>query len=123
MLAAKLLPDDVETLQDLVQDKNAEILRLNEIITLLRRHHFGPRSEKAKSSEQLELGLFNEVEELAAKEETAEEKKTITYERGRPKRKPLPENLPREDIVIELSEEELKCHCGCQMIEIGEERM
>jgi len=33
----------------------------------------------------------------------------------------LPANLPREDNIIDLSEKEKQCSCGCQMDEIGVE--
>ena len=36
-------------------------------------------------------------------------------------RKPLPANLPRIDVVHELSEEERQCGCGCLKDRIGQE--
>lgn len=126
------LPLDIEALRYLVIEKDKalqqhakEIERLIEIIRCLRRRHFGPRSEKDKGSEQ--MGLFNESEEQVAvvRPEEQEEEETVTvgeHERKKPKRKPLPEELPREIRVIELSEEERICpRDGTLMHESGEE--
>lgn len=83
----------------------------------------GSRSEKI-SAEQ--MGLFNEieVEALKAKEDSAQEE-TIEvpgHRRTKPKRKPLPENIPREERVIALNEAERVCATdGKLMTEIGEE--
>lgn len=127
------LPSDTQALQVIIQEqqkrikeRDAEVERLIEIILGLRRRHFGPRTEKDKGHEQ--LGLFNEPEEDAAafaNEEHGEEDEKITigtHERNKPKRKPIPEDLPREVRVIVLSEEERKCpHDGTLMHESGEE--
>ncbi len=121
MLARAQLPEDIESLKDLVLEKAAENHRLHEMIRSLRRQHYGPRSEKWKAPENQPL-LFNEAEiTKSAPDEADDEKQAITYERGKPKRKPLSEELPREDIIIEIPESERQCHCGCTMTEIGEE--
>ena len=39
----------------------------------------------------------------------------------RGKRKPLPAELPRVEVVHELPEHELTCACGCRKHVIGEE--
>lgn len=103
------------------EEHEAEVERLIEIVRLLKRKHFGKSSERT-STEQ--LGLFNEAEELASQDEGAEEAdETIevpAHKRGRPRRKPLPEDLPREDRIIELSESERRCPTdGSLMEEIG----
>ncbi len=102
---------------------DAEIDRLVEFIRLLKRKQFGKSSEKTPTEQ---MGLFNEAEEQARKEEPvedADEKIEVpAHQRGRPKRKPLPEKLPREERVIELSEHERRCPVdGALMDEIGEE--
>ncbi len=40
-----------------------------------------------------------------------EEKQDISYTRNKPKRKPLPTDLPREVIVHDLTDEEKVCDC------------
>ena len=52
-------------------------------------------------------GLFNEAEEIVVETETVEE--ATSYTRKKPVRKPLPQNLPREAIVHDISDEEKVC--------------
>lgn len=102
---------------------DAEVDRLVELVRLLKRKHFGKSSERAPTEQ---MGLFNEAEEAAAAEETqGQDEETVevpAHRRSRPKRKPLSEELPREERIIELSEHERLCPVdGALMIEIGEE--
>src|ERR1700751_2443565 len=75
-------------------------------IEKLRRQLYGTRSErKARLLEQMELEL-EELETTATEDELAAEKaaaKTQTvkqFQRKRPSRKPFPDHLPRERVVI-----------------------
>ena len=43
------------------------------------------------------------------------------HTRRRPKRKPLPEDLPRVEVIHDLNEEEKICACGAELSRIGEE--
>ena len=43
------------------------------------------------------------------------------HTRRKPKRKPLPEDLPRVEVVHDLDEEEKVCACGANLSRIGEE--
>lgn len=127
---AKELPTDVESLHALVhqlrEEHESEIERLIDIIRLLKRKQFGKSSEKAPVEQ---MGLFNEAEQEVAAglavDEESQDDETITvpaHARTRPKRRPLPANLPREDRVIEIPEHERKCPIdGAVMREIGEE--
>lgn len=69
--------------------------------------------------------MFNEAEELAeavseaAADRVEEEVVGPTKRRG--KRKPLPAELPRVEVIHELPEHELTCACGCRKQIIGEE--
>jgi len=63
--------------------------------------------------------LFDEAEDESTND--SDDKKTVTYQRGKPKRKPLPKDLPREDILHELPSEERVCSCGSCLTEIGEQ--
>lgn len=67
--------------------------------------------------------MFNEAEQLVEEAEAESEKEVITYTRNKPKRKPLPEDLPRERGVIDLPEEEKVCGC-CQgeLHQMGEDK-
>jgi transposase len=72
----------------------------------LRRQLYGQRSERtARLLDQLELG-FEEAEATASADELAAERaaaKTTTvqaFARAKPQRKPFPEHLPRERVVV-----------------------
>ncbi|MGO9543611.1 MAG: IS66 family transposase [Rhodomicrobium sp.] len=85
---------------------DALIAHLKLEIEKLRRLAFGVRSErKARLLEQMELEL-EELETAAAEDElkarkAAAQTQTVqSFERKRPSRKPFPEHLPRERVVI-----------------------
>ena len=96
-------------------------------IEKLRRALYGVRSErKARLLDQLELQL-EELEatatedELAAERAAAQAKTPVrAFERRRPARKPFPEHLPRERVVIEAP-----TACGCcgsgRIVKLGED--
>lgn len=102
----------------------AELDRLNGIILLLKRQKFGAKSERVEDL-SAEQQVFNELEKEASETTLPQQTETITYTRkkGRGKRKPFPDSLPREERVIDLSEAEKVCpHDGAPLKEIGEER-
>src|SRR5713226_7663028 len=111
------LPDNIETLRAalLAAQARAEaeaaaadalLLALRLENEKLRRELYGQRSErKARLLEQLELQL-EELEATASEDELAAERaaaRTTTvqaFTRARPSRKPFPEHLPRERVVV-----------------------
>ena len=103
-----------------------EVIRLQDIIQLLKRDKFGSKSERVTDIPKEQL-VFNEIEKEASTLPTEPEgTETITYVRkkGRNKRKPFPENLAREERIIDLAEEDKVCpHDGARLTEIGEERV
>jgi len=96
-------------------------------IEKLRRALYGVRSErKARLLDQLELQL-EELEATATEDERAAERAAAEaktpvrgFERRRPARKPFPEHLPRERVVIEAP-----TACGCcgsgRIVRLGED--
>lgn len=82
----------------------------------MRQRLFGRKSEQSADPLTPQMALFNEAESVA--EPAAE---TIEEAVGRGKRKPLPADLSRIEIVHELPEHELTCTCGCRKHTIGEE--
>jgi transposase len=109
-----------------IQLRTLEIEKLKFQIAKLRRMQFGKSSERiTRQIEQLELQLeeleTNEAEETSKDE--AEERPGPTRERKKPKRKPLPEHLPRQDVVHE-PEDNGACacpDCGGAMGKLGED--
>jgi transposase len=95
-------------------------------IEKLKRQLYGTRSErKARLLEQMELQL-EELEATATEDELAAEKaaartQTVqSFQRRRPARKPFPEHLPRERIVIPVPE---CCPCcgSTKLSKLGED--
>ncbi len=126
MTSIDLLPDDAKSLKQLLvaarahaaavtaeaatlrakaADDEALIAHLKLWIEKLNRDRFGQRSERsARLLDQLELQL-EELEASATEDELAAEQvaRTTTvgaFTRKRPSRKPFPEHLPRERVVI-----------------------
>lgn len=62
-------------------------------------------------------------DEAGVHEEKVEENAIAVpgHTRSKPKRRPLPENLPREVILHDISEAEKTCECGCLKERFGEE--
>jgi transposase len=111
-----------------VQLRTLEIEKLKFQIAKLRRMQFGRSSERVtRQIEQLELQL-EELETGAAEdavkaEADAEEQTAPIGERKRPKRKPLPEHLPRQEVTHEPADDgACTCpDCGGGMAKLGED--
>ena len=95
-------------------------------IEKLRRQLYGSRSErKARLLEQMELQL-EELEAAATEDELAAEKaaaqtQTVkSFQRKRPSRKPFPEHLPRERVVI-AAPESCPCCGSNKLSKLGED--
>lgn len=100
-LLAKLL--ETEALLAVTENKYQRLL---EQFRLAQHHRFGKSSEV--SPEQ--ASLFNKAEEECDKDESADVE-TVTYTRNKPKRKPLPAELPRTVIVHDTPDEDKTCEC------------
>ena len=95
-------------------------------IEKLRRQLYGSRSErKARLLEQMELQL-EELEAAATEDELAAEKaaartQTVqSFQRKRPSRKPFPDHLPRERVVI-AAPESCPCCGSNKLSKLGED--
>ena len=109
----------------LVSHSEALIARLKLEIEKVRRELYGSRSErKARLLEQMELQL-EELEADAGEDELAAEiaasaSAVRAFERKRPSRKPFPEHLPRERVVIAAP---TSCPCcgSAKLSKLGED--
>jgi len=116
------LPDNPEILKGIIVDFKAELSLLQEQIRLLRELLYGRKTEKNREDSTEQPRLFDEAEGTEAVEEAAAEKEiTIPAHKRKTGRKALPGDLPREEIIHDLSEEEKKCSCGSELSRIGEE--
>ena len=126
------LPNDIDALKHLVMethqkvvvqeeqlaDRENRIKELQEQLAFLKHKLFGRKGEKINPAQ---LSLFNEltaqVEQL--QNETQQEEITYTRRKGHG-RKPLPDDLPTEDVVYPPESTDCPC-CGKEMHKIGEE--
>jgi transposase len=138
-MAVEPLPDDVEALKAALlavraevaaarakaSDDQALIAHLKLEIQKLNRDRFGPSSERSRRLlDQMELQL-EELEASATEDELLAEAAARTtpvagFTRKRPSRKPFPEHLPRERVVIAAP---TSCPCcgGARLSRLGED--
>jgi hypothetical protein len=119
------LPNDAETLKEMVLKLLANVDDLNQQLAWFRRHVFGRRSEKLDPAQRLLFeGLYAELESrIATEQKAAACAETPKLKNGNHHgRRPLPEDLPRERIEYHPPKEELTCQtCGKEKQAIGEE--
>jgi transposase len=115
---------ELEARDALVEEQSLEIQRLIEAVRLLRHQRFGRTSERVPADQ---LGLFNEAEQLVDTEEDEAdagdaEIAVPAHTRRQRGRKPLPDWIPREEVLHDLSEAEKICaKDGAALQEIGRE--
>jgi len=122
------LPDDPVELKKIIAEMAAVQQHYESENELLREQNrklfdqlFGRKSEKLfGGSPQLLLFDMPEVDP-EAEPEVEDHVEVPAHSRKKPGRKPLPENLPRVEVVHDISEEEKVCGCGAALERIGEE--
>lgn len=121
----QLSESEVRTLaaqmQSTIQRLTTEKAHLTHEIAILRRHRFGQRSEQGKSPQQSLLSDLVD-EDLAAIEtelEALDPPASKARQRTKPRRQPLPAQLPRTE--IHHDPESTTCGCGCALTRIGED--
>ena len=131
------LPNDVSALKSIIVDLNGSyekllherteaekrISLLEEQVEFFKDKLYGPRSEKWSEADLLQMRLFNEAE--IGIEGAIEIVETAVHvsSHGRRKagRRPLPEGLPRIEVIHDLAEEEKICDFGVKLRQIGSE--
>jgi len=96
---------------------------LEEILKARERMLFGRKSEKL-TDDEMQDWLFDEPEFVVEKKSTQREETIEIPAHARKKRgrKAIPDNLPRREIIHDISEEEKKCSCcGRSRPRIGED--
>jgi transposase len=125
--AMENLPDNIDELREIIREittqSQREIECLKEQISLLRAKIFGRRTEKYDLEQLIPgqsflPGLESDNQIVVTEPETVVVEKHTRKKTGR---KPLPDNLPREDVIHDIPEEEKVCDCGCRLTCIGEE--
>jgi transposase len=125
------LPDDAnidkETIVSLVGDietsYHEKIHYLEEQIRVLKNELFGRKSEKRSAGpDDRQLPIFDSdlTDDQPSDNQKSEAKIVIgAHQRKKAGRKPLPDNLPRVEIIHDLDEEEKVCQCGASLSRIG----
>ena len=120
---AKNLPNDPAALKGLVASLASElkfrdilIEKLKHQLAGMRQHRFGSRSE---ALDQLALALEDEEIAASAQEPTPDDTDRPTAPKGKPKRKPLPAHLPRNEEI--LSPGDACGHCGGKLKTLGDD--
>lgn len=119
---AHTLPDDPDALKDIIVRLQGKLDFFEEQLRLSRVKQFAASTEASPGQGE----LFNEAEaaiDTAATQTLDEPCEEIRYTRKKPTRKPLPVDLPREEIVHDIPDDEKVCAC-CQgqLHKMGEER-
>jgi len=118
------LPDDKEALKKIVADYQQQVVQLQEKVDFLQRALHSPKSDKKPKCGLNETWPFlpGLVEDEQQVQQPKEEVVTVPeHSRRKRGRKPIPKDLPRKEILHDLSEEEKVCFCGCTLSFIGEE--
>lgn len=131
-MAVNNLPNDIDALKALLIEAHEQLSKQDQKIHSLHQlihayqeerrlaaaRAFAPSSEK----EARQYYLFDEAEQGTREpEQTEPTVSTIAVKapQRRGGRKPLPDTLPRVEIVHDLSEAEKHCACGCEKEQIG----
>ena len=130
------LPDDVQALKALVVKLEGdyerrlgeqvaayhrELTRFREQLNLALARRFGVSSERIGDEQ---LRLFNEAESALAQADAVDDSpvEVPAHTRKRSRRRPLPDSLPRVEVLHELAEAERVCpNDGAELKRIGEE--
>jgi transposase len=107
----------VREMADVVESRDGEIERLQIIIKKLQRAQFGRRSERL-DADQLALALEDLDGDIARIRESRPAIATEAAE-APSRRKPLPDHLPCEDVLLDVDSEICGC-CGGALHAIGE---
>ncbi|MBG13808.1 MAG: IS66 family transposase [Alcanivorax sp.] len=105
-----------------IRHRDAVIEKQNHELALLKRHKFARRSEQFKGVQGQLLEELIDADLAAMEAELAEvlpEEAPTAPVRQRPKRAPLPPQLPRT--LIHHEPEHTQCRCGCALKRIGED--
>src|SRR4051794_35282609 len=118
MIAALRIERD--TVRSEHQAAQAEIEKLRLLIRQLQRGRFGRRSERL-DPDQLQLGLEDLEQTVAAQEEAATRSGTPRVPRARRRNLgALPAHLPRVEVLVDVEDKGCPC-CGGAMHVIGED--
>ena len=117
-----------------VRDLDAKVRELDKKVSLYeeqlawyRNKRYGRATEQLSASELQQIRLFDEIERSADSPlpvDSLPDEQPAAHAGGarrRPRRKPLPESLPRIERVIDIPDQDKRCACGHDLVRIGED--
>ncbi len=114
----------IDPYESRIESYESEIEYLKGRINVLEKVIFAPKSEKRRPDEDdggRQLHIFNEAEALVGEKTESKPLTVPEHTRHKPKRKPLPADLPRRDVIEDIDESKKICACGATLCKIGEE--
>lgn len=105
------MDEELAAKNDVIAQQNAHIHELLEAYNAKLAKEYGKKSEKMPGAGE----VFNEVEETLDEQDKALLVKSspVKKDKRQPKRAPLPEQLPRVEVIVDLTDEDKICDC-CQ---------
>ena len=120
--ALATLPDNTEDLKEMVVYRDEEISHLREQNRLLKCRLYGRSSEKGIVGLEEQQALFSQEDNGEEPEPDADQGIEIPkHTRKKTRKSCISDDLPREDIIHDISEEEKVCECGACRVKIAEE--
>ncbi|MGE5846807.1 MAG: IS66 family transposase [Ignavibacteria bacterium] len=130
MMSAGIAIDEISELKKLLVKKDEQIRELKETVARLEALHFGPKTEKWTTVDDTQAALFNEAEDNAFNQNDAKQQTAVVetielgaHTRRKSKRnqgrKPISKDIPREEKIYDIDEEEKVCACGNMKTCIG----
>lgn len=117
-MSAVTLKQEITTLKTTLIKKDQRIAQLEELIHSFNQRQFGASSEQSSSQGQ----LFDEAEQDGDELESIDVVTVPSHTRKKHRRVSIPADIPREDIIHDLSDDQKVCpHDGTPLKHIGEE--
>ena len=107
-----------------IESLRAQVNTLQHQLKQAVQSRYGKKSEKLAQDHPQQL-LFDEAqapEDIKTVEKENEEITVATYIRKKTGRKPLPQSLPRKQVIHDLPESDKVCECGCALTHIGDDK-
>jgi transposase len=124
--AVDKLPDDPKFLKEVIVELSNETSLLKEQMALLKQMIFGRKSEKlqlesAPSQLHFDFGAEDSKESSTDYNQVESTVEVTSHKRRKRGRKPLSDDLPRIERIIDIPEKDKICECGCEKSVIGKE--
>jgi transposase len=120
---ALLSKKDIVALIEAIDQKYQEKIHyLEERIRLLQNELFGKKSEQRRREDDRQMPIFGHLDDTPDPALASQDTIVVpAHKRRKRGRKPLPEDLPRVEVIHDLSEDEKVCACGAKLSRIGQE--